>query len=148
MDKGREIFTSKSYETSKDSLGSNLLGNPFMPTSNQSIQQTCLLLAEESVRAGALLPNNTTTQPSSQQQKPQPGKKVSLCSFLHVALWRAVFPICITPTQLTPQGYYGIYIHYAFLPSLTFRVDLTFFFSFLKQLKIITYWELETTLPD
>lgn len=34
MDKGREIFTSKSYETSKDSLGSNLLGNPFMPTSN------------------------------------------------------------------------------------------------------------------
>lgn len=34
MDKGKEIFASKPYETSKDSLGSNLLGNPFMPTSN------------------------------------------------------------------------------------------------------------------
>lgn len=34
IDKEKEIFTSKSHETSKDSLGSNLLGNPFMPTSN------------------------------------------------------------------------------------------------------------------
>lgn len=33
-DKGKETFTSKSHETSNDSLGSNLLGNPFMPTSN------------------------------------------------------------------------------------------------------------------